>query len=118
MGLNQAGSGSGLWPVFSGQVTALAAVACLAAFTGDLRLPEARGGWLAATAGLTGGPGAIFYFLATPHGLPAGGARPGFLSPPVTILLGLLPVRERLASLNPARLWLAAASRAPLAGAR
>src|SRR5260221_235743 len=53
IGLNQAGSGSGLWPVFSGQVTALAAVACLAAFTGDLRLPEARGGRPAATAGLT-----------------------------------------------------------------
>src|SRR5258708_17761769 len=89
MGLNQAGSGSGLWPVFSGQVTALAAVACLAAFTGDLRLPEARGGWLAATAGLTGGPGTIFYFLATPHGplavaalLPSPYPPPALMPPP------------------------------------
>src|SRR5258708_20587833 len=87
MGLNQAGSGSGLWPVFSGQVTALAAVACLAAFTGDLRLPEARGGWLAATAGLTGGPGPIFYFLATPHRPPALAALLSPLQPPLTLTL-------------------------------
>jgi len=54
IGLNQAGSRSGLWPVFSGQVTALAAVSCLAAFTGDLRLSLA-----AASVALiaVGGPG-------------------------------------------------------------
>jgi len=75
IGLNRAGSGSGLWPVFFGQVAALTAVGCLAAFTGDLRLPEGRGGWLAAVAGVTGGPGTILYFLATHHGLLAVAAR-------------------------------------------
>ncbi len=115
IGLNQAGSGSGLWPVFSGQVTALAAVACLAAFTGDLRLPEARGGWLAATAGLTGGPGTIFYFLATHHGLLAVAAVLSSLYPAVTIMLARLLVGERLTAVRLAGLCLAAASVALIA---
>src|SRR5258707_144296 len=108
IGLNQAGSGSGLWPAFSGQVTALAAVACLAAFTGDLRLPEARGGWLAATAGLTGGPGTIFYFLATHHRLLAVAAVLSSLYPAVTLMLPPLLFGERLTPLRLARPCLAA----------
>ena len=115
IGLNQAGSGSGLWPVFSGQVTALASVGCLAAFTGDLRLPEARGGWLAAIAGLTGGPGTIFYFLATHHGLLAVAAVLSSLYPAVTIMLARLLVGERLTAVRLAGLSLAAASVALIA---
>jgi drug/metabolite transporter (DMT)-like permease len=115
IGLNQAGSGSGLWPVFFGQVTALAAVASLAAFTGDLRLPEARGGWLAAVAGLTGGPGTIFYFLATHHGLLAVAAVLSSLYPAVTIMLARMLAGERLTAVRLAGLSLAAASVALIA---
>lgn len=115
IGLKQAGSGSGLWPVFSGQVTALAAVGCVAAFTGDLRLPEARGGWLAAVAGITGGPGTIFYFLATHHGLLAVAAVLSSLYPAVTIMLARLLVGERLTAVRLAGLSLAAASVALIA---
>lgn len=115
IGLNQAGSGSGLWPVFSGQVTAFAAVGCLAAFTGDFRLPEARGGWLAAIAGITGGPGTIFYFLATHHGLLAVAAVLSSLYPAVTILLARLLAGERLTAVRLAGLSLGAASVALIA---
>jgi drug/metabolite transporter (DMT)-like permease len=115
IGLNQAGSGSGLWPVFSGQVTAFAAVGCLAAFTGDFRLPEARGGWLAAIAGITGGPGTIFYFLATHHGLLAVAAVLSSLYPAVTIMLARLLAGERLTAVRLAGLSLGAASVALIA---
>jgi drug/metabolite transporter (DMT)-like permease len=87
IGLKQAGSGSGLWPVFSGQAAAFLAVGGLAAFTGDLRLPEAHGGRLAAIAGITGGPGTVLYFVATHHGLLAVVAVLSSLYPAVTIML-------------------------------
>lgn len=115
IGLKQAGSGSGLWPVFSGQVTALAAVGCVATFTGNLRLPEGRGGRLAAVAGITGGPGTIFYFLATHHGLLAVAAVLSSLYPAVTIMLARMLVGERLTAVRLAGLSLAAASVALIA---
>jgi uncharacterized membrane protein len=115
IGLKQAGSGSGLWPVFSGQAAAFLAVACLAAFTGDLRLPEARGGRLAAIAGITGGPGTVLYFLATHHGLLAVVAVLSSLYPAVTIMLARLIVGERLTMVRLAGLSLAAASVALIA---
>jgi drug/metabolite transporter (DMT)-like permease len=110
IGLNQAGSGSGLWPVFLGQVAALLAVTCAAAFTGDLRLPEERGGWLAAAAGLTGGPGTILFFVATHRGLLAVAAVITSLYPAVTILLARVVLGERLTAIRLAGLTLAAAS--------
>ncbi|MGA8458895.1 MAG: EamA family transporter [Streptosporangiaceae bacterium] len=115
IGLNQAGSGSGLWPVFLGQVAALLAVTCAAAFTGDLRLPEERGGWLAAAAGLTGGPGTILFFLATHRGLLAVAAVITSLYPAVTILLARVVLGERLTAIRLAGLTLAAASVALIA---
>jgi drug/metabolite transporter (DMT)-like permease len=110
IGLNEAGSGSGLWPVFCGQSAALVTVACVAAVTGDLRLPEARGGWLAALTGMTGAPAAIFYFLATHHGLLAVTAVITSLYPAVTILLARVLLGERLTAFRLAGLLLAAAS--------
>jgi drug/metabolite transporter (DMT)-like permease len=110
IGLNQAGSGSGLWPVFLGQVAALLAVTCAAAFTGDLRLPEEHGGWLAAAAGLTGGPGTILFFVATHRGLLAVAAVITSLYPAVTILLARVVLGERLTAIRLAGLTLAAAS--------
>jgi drug/metabolite transporter (DMT)-like permease len=115
IGLDQAGSGSGLWPVFCGQAAALLAVACAAAFTGDLRLPEERGGWLAAAAGLTGAPGTILFFLATHRGLLAVTAVISSLYPAVTIVLALVVLGERLTAIRLAGLTLAAASVALIA---
>jgi drug/metabolite transporter (DMT)-like permease len=115
IGLNQAGSGSGLWPVFCSQVAALVGVGAVAAFTGDLRLPEAGGSRLAAVAGLTGGPGTIFFFLATHHGLLAVAAVITSLYPAVTIMLARVLVGERLTAIRLAGLTLAAASVALIA---
>lgn len=115
IGLNRAGSSSGLWPVFCGQAAALAAVACVAAFTGDLRLPGARGGWLAAVTGLTGAPATILYFLATHRGLLAIAAVISSLYPAVTIMLARVLLGERLTSVRLAGLTLAAASVALIA---
>jgi drug/metabolite transporter (DMT)-like permease len=110
IGLNRAGSGSGLWPVFCAQATALAAVACIAAFTRNLRLPGRRGGWLAAAAGLTGAPATILYFLATHRGLLAIAAVISSLYPAVTIVLARVLLGERLTAVRLAGLSLAAAS--------
>ena len=115
IGLNQAGAASGLWPVFCSQVAALVGVGGVAAFTGDLRLPEAGGGRLAAVAGLTGGPGTIFFFLATHHGLLAVAAVITSLYPAVTIMLARVLVGERLTAIRLAGLTLAAASVALIA---
>jgi drug/metabolite transporter (DMT)-like permease len=110
IGLNEAGSGSGLWPVFCGQCAALAAVAGVAAVTRDLRLPQARGGWLAALTGITGAPATVFYFLATHHGLLAITAVIASLYPAITILLARLLLGERLTAFRLTGLLLAAAS--------
>ena len=110
IGLNEAGSGSGLWPVFSGQAVALAAVTCVAACTRDLRLPEARGGGLAALTGLLGAPATILYFVATHHGLLAVTAVITSLYPAVTILLARVLLGERLTAFRLGGLVLAAAS--------
>ena len=110
IGLNEAGSGSGLWPVFSGQAVALAAVICVAACTRDLRLPEARGGGLAALTGLLGAPATILYFVATHHGLLAVTAVITSLYPAVTILLARVLLGERLTAFRLGGLVLAAAS--------
>jgi len=110
IGLDEAGSGSGLWPVFSGQVLALIGVVCVAAVTRDLRLPEARGGGLAALTGLMGAPATILYFIATHHGLLAVTAVITSLYPAVTILLARVLLGERLTAFRLGGLVLAAAS--------
>jgi len=115
IGLDRAGSGSGLWPVFCGQAAALVAIACVAAFSGDLRLPDGRGRWLAAAAGLTGAPGTILYFLATHRGLLAIAAVITSLYPAVTIVLARVVLGERLTVIRLAGLLLAAASVALIA---
>ena len=115
IGLNQAGAGSGLWPVFCSQAAALVAVAGVAMFTRDLHLPEAGGGRLAVVAGLTGGPGTILFFLATHHGLLAVAAVITSLYPAVTIMLARVLLGERLTAVRLAGLSLAAASVALIA---
>ncbi len=115
IGLNRAGSSSGLWPVFCGQAAALVAVACVAVFTRDLRLPGKRGAWLATVAGLTGAPGTILYFVATHRGLLAIAAVISSLYPAVTIMLARVILGERLTAIRLAGLALAAASVALIA---
>jgi drug/metabolite transporter (DMT)-like permease len=110
IGLDRAGSSSGLWPVFCSQAAALVAIAGVAAFTGDLRLPGRRGGWLAAATGLTGAPGTILYFLATHRGLLAVAAVITSLYPAVTIMLARVVLGERLTKIRLAGLILAAGS--------
>jgi drug/metabolite transporter (DMT)-like permease len=115
IGLNRAGPGSGLWPVFCSQATALVAVALAAALTRNLRLPGRRSGWLAASAGVTGSLGTILYFLATHRGLLAIAAVVTSLYPAVTIMLARTLLGERLTAIRLAGLSLAAAAVALIA---
>jgi drug/metabolite transporter (DMT)-like permease len=115
IGLNRAGSGSGLWPVFCGQAAALAVMTCVGAFTGDLHLPERRSVWLAGLTGGTGAPATILYFVATHRGLLAVTAVITSLYPAVTIMLARVVLGERLTATRLAGLSLAAASVALIA---
>jgi len=108
VGLNQAGSRSGLWPVAAVQVAELVAFA-VAAATGNMRLPGTRPGWLAAAAGATGAAGTISYFFATHEGFLAVTAVLTSLYPAVTIVLARALLGERLTRLRLAGLALAAA---------
>jgi drug/metabolite transporter (DMT)-like permease len=110
VGLNLAGSRSGLWPVAAAQVAALAVVAVIGAVTGDLHLPEAGAWRLATLTGITGGGGTILYFVATHAGLLAVTAVLTSLYPVVTIVLARLLLGERLTAVRLAGLCLAGAA--------
>jgi len=120
IGLDRAGSGSGLWPVAGAQAAELVAAVGVAAVTGNLRLPAARPGWLAVTTGVTGALGTISYFFATHEGFLAVTAVLTSLYPAVTIVAARIVVGERLTVLRLAGLALAAACVALIAvgGAR
>ena len=109
VGLDQAGSGSGLWPVAAAQVAELVVALAVAAVTGNLRWPGTRAGGLAAVTGATGAAGTILYFLATHRGLLAVTAVLTSLYPAVTIVLARVVLGERLTRLRLAGLALAAA---------
>ena len=108
VGLDQAGSGSGLWPVAAAQVAELVVALAVAAVTGNLRWPGTRAGGLAAVTGATGAAGTILYFLATHRGLLAVTAVLTSLYPAVTIVLARVVLGERLTRLRLAGLALAA----------
>ena len=108
IGLNRAGSGSGLWPVAAAGVADVVVAGVAAAVTGNLRLPGARAGWLAAAAGATGAAGTISYFFATHDGFLAVTAVLTSLYPAVTIVLARIALGERLTPLRVAGLSLAA----------
>ena len=108
VGLDQAGSGSGLWPVAAAQVAELVVALAVAAVTGNLRWPGTRAGGLAAVTGATGAAGTILYFLATHQGLLAVTAVLTSLYPAVTIVLARVVLGERLTRLRLAGLALAA----------
>jgi drug/metabolite transporter (DMT)-like permease len=109
IGLNRAGSHSGLWPVASASGAELALAVVVAAATRNLRWPAAHQGWLAVFTGVTGAGGAIAYFIATHHGFLAVTAVLTSLYPAVTIVLARVMLGEKLTALRLAGLGLAAA---------
>ena len=115
VGLNRAGSGSGIWPVFSGQAAETAVLAGLVALTRGLRqaLTSARStdtAVLAVLTGVTGGGATIAYFFATQRGFLAITAVLTSLYPAITIGLARMLVHERLSAARLAGLILAGAS--------
>ena len=108
VGLNRAGSGSGLWPVASAQVAELVLAVAVAAATRNMRLPGGWPGWQSAIAGATGAAGAILYFYATHDGFLAVIAVLTSLYPASTIVLARTVLGERLTRLRLAGLGLAA----------
>jgi drug/metabolite transporter (DMT)-like permease len=106
VGLNRAGSGSGLWPVASAQVAELVLAVAAAAATRNMRLPGGWPGWQSAIAGATGAAGAILYFYATHDGFLAVIAVLTSLYPASTIVLARTVLGERLTRLRLAGLGL------------
>ena len=113
--LNEAGSGTDLWPVVVSQVTAMVTVVCVAAATRDLRLPPAGARRLSVLTGMIGAGGTAMFFLATHHGLLAVTAVITSLYPAVTILLARALSGERLTAVRIIGLSLAAVSVALIA---
>jgi drug/metabolite transporter (DMT)-like permease len=109
IGLDRAGSGSGLWPVAAASVTELVAAVAAAAVTGNVRLPAGRPRWLSVVTGAAGALGTILYFLATHEGFLAVTAVLTSLYPAVTIVLARTVLGERLTAPRLAGLVLAAA---------
>ena len=115
VGLNRAGSGAGIWPVFSGQVAEVVVLACLVALTSGFRnvVTGARSpgtAMLAVLTGITGGAATIAYFFATQRGFLAITAVLTSLYPAITIGLARVLVHERLSAARLAGLILAGAS--------
>jgi drug/metabolite transporter (DMT)-like permease len=115
IGLNEAGSGTDLWPIVISQVAAMVTVTCVAAATGDLRLPPAGARRLSVLTGTISATGTAAFFLATHHGLLAVTAVITSLYPAVTILLARVLSGERLTALRIMGLSLAAVSVALIA---
>ena len=109
IGLNRAGSGSGLWPVAATQVAEVTAAFAVAVATRNVRLPAARPRLLAVITGVTGAFGTILFFFATHAGFLAVTAVLTSLYPAVTIVLARTMLGERLTALRLAGLTLAAA---------
>ena len=108
IGLNRAGSGSGLWPAAAAEVAELAVAVAAAAVTRNLRLPGGRPGWLAVITGVAGAAGTILYFFASHDGFLAVTAVLTSLYPASTIVLARILLGERLTGLRLTGLALAA----------
>ncbi len=107
IGLDRAGSGSGLWPAAAAEVAELTVAVTAAALTRNLRLPRGRPGWLSVFTGVTGAAGTVCYFYAAHHGLLAVVAVLTSLYPASTIVLARITLGERLTGLRLAGLVLA-----------
>jgi drug/metabolite transporter (DMT)-like permease len=109
IGLDRAGSRSGLWPAAAAEVAELAVAVAAAAVTRNMRLPRGRPGRLAVIAGVAGAAGTLFYFYASHDGLLAVVAVLTSLYPASTIVLARVVLGERLTVLRLAGLSLAGA---------
>ncbi|MFY9927385.1 MAG: EamA family transporter, partial [Streptosporangiaceae bacterium] len=121
IGLDRAGSGSGLWPVAAAQVGELGAAlvgALVMAGVGrtesagvneNVRRFGSRAAGLASVTGVSGGTGTILYFYATQHGLLAVVAVLTSLYPAITIAAARTLLGERLTWIRLAGLALAGA---------
>jgi drug/metabolite transporter (DMT)-like permease len=107
IGLDRAGSGSGLWPVAAAAAGELAAALVAAAAVRSFRLCGGRARLLAVITGVAGAAGTILFFYATHQGLLAVTAVLTSLYPAVTILLARVVLGERLTALRLAGLGLA-----------
>ncbi|HXL88984.1 MAG TPA: DMT family transporter [Streptosporangiaceae bacterium] len=116
IGLNRAGSGSGLWPVLVGQAASLFVVVCAGAVRRELRMPADRKTRVqSVVTGVTGTAGTILFFVASHDGLLAVTAVITSLYPAVTIVLARVLLGERLSRMRLAGLCLAGASVALIA---
>jgi drug/metabolite transporter (DMT)-like permease len=109
IGLDRAGSGSGLWPVVATQASELVVALVAAVVTRNLALPAGQPRRLAAITGLTGAAGTILFFFASHEGFLAITAVLTSLYPAVTIVLARVMLGERLTALRLAGLGLAGA---------
>jgi len=109
IGLDRAGSGSGLWPVAATQAGEMVVALAAAVVTGNLALPADQPRRLAAVTGLAGAAGTILFFFATHEGYLAVTAVLGSLYPAVTIVLARVMLGERLTVLRAAGLVMAGA---------
>jgi drug/metabolite transporter (DMT)-like permease len=110
IGLNEAGSGTDLWPIVVSQVAAMVTVICVATVTRDLRPPPAGARRLSVLTGAIGAAGTALFFLSAHHGLLAVTAVITSLYPAETILLARLLTGERLTAVRIIGLCLAGAS--------
>jgi drug/metabolite transporter (DMT)-like permease len=114
IGLDRAGSGSGMWPVAAaavGELAAAAGVAVLAGLAGlaarrgaagggVFRLADSRARLLAVVTGAAGAAGTILFFFATHQGFLAVTAVLTSLYPAVTIVLARTVLGERLTAMR------------------
>jgi drug/metabolite transporter (DMT)-like permease len=100
IGLDRAGSGSGLWPVAAAAAGELAAALVAAVAVRSFRLCGGRARLLAVITGVTGAAGTILFFAATHHGFLAVVAVLTSLYPAVTIMLARVTLGERLTALR------------------
>jgi drug/metabolite transporter (DMT)-like permease len=100
IGLDRAGSGSGLWPVAAAAAGELAAALVAAVAVRSFRLCGGRARLLAAITGVAGAAGTILFFVATHHGFLAITAVLTSLYPAVTIVLARVMLGERLTALR------------------
>jgi drug/metabolite transporter (DMT)-like permease len=100
IGLDRAGSGSGLWPVVAATVGEFAAALVAAVAVRSFALCGGRARLLAVITGVAGASGTILFFLATHQGFLAVTAVLTSLYPAVTIVLARAVLGERLTALR------------------
>ena len=107
IGLDRAGSDSGMWPVAAAAAGEVAAALVAAIAVHSFVLCGGRARLLAVTAGVAGAAGTILFFYASHQGFLAVTAVLTSLYPAVTIVLARTVLGERLTALRLAGLGLA-----------